>query len=943
MQTPSAPDYSKTVNLPNTNFPQRGSLPTREPERLERWKALGVQEKLGARRDRPTYVLHDGPPYANGNIHIGHTLNKVLKDIIVRHKSMSGYFARYIPGWDCHGLPIEQKVVDDLRAAKTYADKSPLEIRQLCAAYARKWIDVQREQFIRLGVGGEWNNPYITMSPEFEVAILGGLKTLVEKGLVYKGLKVVYWDPVFETALAEAEIEYNEAHVSPSIYVRFPFRSIPPVEALAGGDAALVIWTTTPWTLPANLGVSVHPDFDYVAYKRPGETLVVAKELLESFRAETGLTDGEVVAEFKGAVLDRQVCAHPLLDKDSLVMLGGHVTLEQGTGCVHTAPGHGVEDFHIGAQYGLPVFNPVDERGCFTADYPAMAGENVFKANPRIVELLAEKGLLVAHKAYTHSYPYSWRSRKPVIMRATEQWFLSVDKDGLRDQVLKQCDAVEWTPHWGYDRIYNMLKSRPDWCLSRQRSWGVPIPSVLDRQTGTSVLDPRVIDRLCAIVATEGTDAWFARPVEDFLPPDMAADKGRYEKEFNCLDVWFDSGCTHLAVLGREDGLPWPADLYLEGSDQHRGWFQSSMWVAVGVKGAAPYRQVLTHGFVLDEQQRPMSKSLGNVISPLDIIAEHGADVLRLWVASEDYRNDVSISKTALDNILSAYRRIRNTLRFLLGNVDGFDPATDRVAYAELGEDDQWILHQVADLVEKATTAYNRFEFHKVYQMVSAFCFGDLGAIYLDVIKDRMYCSAPKDLARRASQTVVYDIASVLCRLLAPLIPFTSDEAWVELPGQAGGCVHLEDFPVCPTEWTNAALAERWQQLLALRSEVKYQLELLRPSEKDNRPKVIGNSLEARVVIATTDVEARALLEPRRALLEDLFIVSEVDVVNEAAHEAVSDRLRQVGLRVAVRAEKTSGQKCPRCRKHYPKLGTVAGYPDLCTRCGHAVTRMTVP
>lgn len=940
MTTNSPIDYSRTVNLPRTDFPQRGNLPVREPERLKAWEALGVQTELRERRHLPDYVLHDGPPYANGDIHIGHALNKVLKDFIVRHKAMTGHRAHYVPGWDCHGLPIEQKVVDELRKSREFAGKTPLEIRRLCADYARKWIDVQREQFIRLGIGGDWEHPYITMDPKFEVAVLDALRELVEKGLVYKGLKVVYWDPVFETALAEAEIEYNDQHVSPSIYVSFHLCSTPTVESLVGEDVHLVIWTTTPWTIPANLGVTVHPDFVYVAYRVGGRVLVVAKDLLENFKEETGLDGGEVLDEFPGSALEGQVCQHPLMDKESLVMVGDHVTLLQGTGCVHTAPGHGVEDFQIGQRHGLPVFNPVDEAGRFTDGYPEMEGVGVFDANPRIVELLREKGHLLSHREYTHSYPYSWRSRKPVIMRATEQWFMNVDHDGLRDLALKECDQVEWTPRWGYDRIYNMLKSRPDWCLSRQRSWGVPIPSIYDKESQISILDPGVIRKVNEYVATEGTDAWFARPLEDFLTGELLANRDRYEKEYNCLDVWFDSGSTHLAVLREEYDLVWPADLYLEGSDQHRGWFQSSMWVSAGVKGRAPYRQVLTHGFVLDEHKRPMSKSLGNVISPLEIVDKFGADVLRLWVASEDYRADVSISKKSLDNILSAYRRIRNTLRFLLGNISDFDPSADRVAYGALGEDDRWCLHQLASLVERVSEAYKRFEFHRVYHLLSGFCFTELGSIYLDIIKDRLYCSGSGDTVRRASQTVLHELASTLCRLAAPIIPFTSDEAWCEIPGRESESVHLAGFPEVEGEWLDEGLQEEWTRLLALRSEVNARIESLRPSEKDNRPKVIGNSLEAKVTLQTVDVETRAFLDRKRSLLEDLFIVSEVEIA-EVSPKDIAERLATNGLHLEVKVEKTAGSRCTRCRKYYPNIGVDARHPELCGRCADAVQRMT--
>ncbi|CAN5330279.1 isoleucine--tRNA ligase [soil metagenome] len=934
--SPAAPDYSSTVNLPKTDFPQKAGLSEREPLWLEKWEKLRVSENISARISAPDYVLHDGPPYANGDIHIGHTLNKVLKDIIVRYKSMRGFRTHYVPGWDCHGLPIEQKVVEKLRADKTYAQKTPLEIRKLCAEYARGWVDKQREQFKRLGIGGDWDHPYITMDPGFEVAVLDALQTLVEKGFVYKGLKVVHWDPVFETALAEAEIEYNDDHVSPSIYVKFPFVSKPPIAALEG--ASIVIWTTTPWTLPANLGVSVHPDFDYVAYRVNGETYVVAEGLLKKFEEDTGLAGGEVLERFKGAVLDRQVAAHPLIaGKPSLVMLAHHVTLEAGTGAVHTAPGHGVEDFIVGAQYGLPAFNPVDERGLFTSEYPDMQGQSVFKANDLVIAKLTEAKLLLGHKPYKHSYPYSWRSRKPVIMRATEQWFMAVEKDGLRDLALAECERVTWTPAWGRDRIYNMLATRPDWCLSRQRSWGVPIPSILDKETRKSMLLPAVIENVKKFTESEGTDCWFARPVKDFLPLEMQASADRYEKEFNCLDVWFDSGSTHLAVLNEKHGLSWPADLYLEGGDQHRGWFQSSMWVALGVKGAAPYRQVLTHGFVLDANGQPMSKSLGNVINPLDVIKQSGADILRLWVSSEDYRGDVSISKGSIEQIANAYRKIRNTLRHLFGNLSDFDPGLHVVPYDQLYPEDQYCLAGLAELIRSVTASYDAFEFHTIFQRVNAFCVGDLSGLYLDNTKDRMYCYAPNDRERRAAQTVYYDIAKVLTGLMAPILAFTAEEAWGFIPGVAESSVHLSEFPTARPEWEGSkSLLADYGRLAILRESINKKLETLRSKEN----KLIGKSLDARVLLRSDDQETLQLFRTRAGELAPFFLVSQVDV-EEGAPEA-AEQIAQRGLmvRTGIAVSRASGKNCPRCWRWMLDVGTDPKHPDLCGRCADVVRRI---
>jgi len=844
-----------------------------------------------------------------------------------------------VPGWDCHGLPIEWKVEEKYRSAGKDKDQVPLiEFRKECADFATHWLGVQRAEFRRLGAIGDWDNPYTTMNPAAEEVIVREIQKFVMNGALYRGSKPVMWSVIEKTALAEAEIEYNENHVSPSIYVKFPFVSTPPVESLKGG-ASIVIWTTTPWTLPANLGVSVHPQFEYVAYKVNGEVLVVAKELLGAFVKDTGLEGGEVLETFSGSLLDRQECAHPLIaGKKSLVMLGEHVTLEQGSGCVHTAPGHGVDDFSIGAKYGLEPFNPVDERGCFTDKYPDMQGISVFKANDLVLERLTAAGLLLAHKPYKHSYPYSWRSRKPIIMRATEQWFMAVDKDGLREQALAECEKVEWIPDWGFDRIYNMLKSRPDWCLSRQRAWGVPIPSIVDKRTGESQLLPALIDKLNEFVKTEGTDAWFARPLVDFLPEELKADAEHFEKEFNCLDVWFDSGSTHVAVLREEYGLTWPADLYLEGSDQHRGWFQSSMWVSLGVYGKAPYKAVLTHGFVLDEKGQPMSKSLGNVVNPLDVIKESGADVLRLWVSSEDYRGDVGLGKNSLKQIGEAYRGIRNTLRYCLSNLYDFTPG-QAVPYGQMGIDDKWALHLLNGLIRRVKEAYDKYEFHRVYQLVNNFCSTQLSALYLDIIKDRLYCSAPDDLERRASQTVLFEIVSVLSRLLAPILAFTADEAWEFLHGgNPDACVHLESFPEPVAEWENPELAGHVDRIIVLRRQVTKAIEPLRGNKDNPESKVIGNSLEAAVTLTAEDPETVGWLQQHAESLPTFFLVSEVGM--EKAHPVeVTEELRQNGLHLTLRVTKATGQRCPRCRKWTHDVGSDSAHPTLCKRCATAIRR----
>jgi len=936
--TDSSMDYKSTVLTPSTEFPQRGSLPTREPEILARWAASDLYGRIGRRRaSAPAFVMHDGPPYANGHIHIGHALNKVLKDVIVRYKTMAGFQANYVPGWDCHGLPIEQKVIEELQKKKE-TGRTPLEIRRICAEYARKWVDTQREEFKRLGVTGDWERPYITMSPEYETAIVRAFGNLVGKGLVFKGFKPVHWDPVFETALAEAEIEYNDEHVSPSIYIRFPLLPANlPAEVAGLENPTIVIWTTTPWTLPANLGVTVHASHEYVGYKVGSETLIVAQELLESFREETGMKDGAVVARFPGCVLDRLACRHPVFPgKTSLVMLGDHVTLEQGTGCVHTAPAHGVEDFQIGKEYDLGVFNPVDEKGRFNDLYPEMQGESVFKANELLVGKFRAEGTLVWAGSLKHSYPYSWRSRKPVIMRATEQWFMDLDKDGLRQAAMDEIRRVRWIPRWGEERISNMVEGRPDWCLSRQRAWGVPIPSVRDTKTGESVLTAAIVERFADRVAEESTDCWYSRPIEDFLPDDMKGEPGRYEKEYNILDVWFDSGSSHLGVLEPREDLSWPADLYLEGGDQHRGWFQSSLWVSMGVKGSAPYRTVLTHGWVLDEKGRPMSKSLGNVVSPLKVIEQLGADVLRLWVASEEYRSDVAVSQGILDQVGGVYRRIRNTIRFLLGNVSDFDPARDAVAVADMEEDDRWALARLDQLVRQVRQAYEGYEFHRVYHLINGFCVNDLGAVYLDCAKDRLYCSAANDRMRRACQTAMHAIATRLLAMLAPVLPFTTDEAWQHLPGGArADSVHLEDFPEPCDEWRDAALVERWNRLLAVRTEVQKAIEPLRAKEN----KVIGNSLEAAVALRSDDPATLEFLRAERSLPR-LFIVSQVEILEETPTAPV-ESLEAHQLRLSVEIRRAGGEKCERCWAWSPAVGQDSDHPTLCERCADVVRRTT--
>ncbi|MCX7017063.1 MAG: isoleucine--tRNA ligase [Candidatus Sumerlaeota bacterium] len=924
-------DYRSTLNLPATNFPMKANLPVREPERLKRWQGTSLSDRiLEKRRGAPKWVLHDGPPYANGDIHLGHALNKSLKDILVRYKSMKGFYVKYVPGFDCHGLPIEQKALESLGAK--VKEKSPLEIRRLCHQFATKYIGLQSGQFQRLGVGGQWKTPYLTLDPKVEARALRLFRDIVAGGYVYKGFRPVYWDPIFQTALAEAEIEYEE-HVSPSIYVRFPCLDPEKNEVLRPhAPINFVIWTTTPWTLPGNLAVCLHPDFTYVvAEVAGGERVVAAEELLQSFCTDAKLGEPKVLAKCKGRDLEGLHCSHPLLEKQSLVILGEHVTLEQGTGCVHTAPGHGAEDFDVCKKYGIEPFQPVDEAGRFTELYPPMQGVQVWEANQTIIGELTARGLLAHVGKITHQYPYSWRSHRPIIVRATEQWFLALEHKGLRQKCLEAIqNSVQWIPKWGEARIYNMVAARPDWCLSRQRAWGMPIPSLHSKGAGKSILALEVIDRFIEYVEKEGTDCWYRRPLEDFLPEGFQCPESggtEFEKEYDILDVWFDSGATHASILEADPDLASPADLYLEGSDQHRGWFHSSLLASMAGRGRPPYRAVLTHGFLLDEKGEAMSKSKGNVISPLDLMKHMGADVLRLWVASEDYRGDIRASKEIFERVSEAYRRIRNTFRFLLGNLADFDE-TRAAADGELDEIDRWALARLDQLVERVGQAYEQYEFHRVYHLTHSFCV-EMSAAYLDVIKDRLYCSAPADRTRRAAQTAMREMLSALARLLAPIIPFTADEVWEAAYG-GGESVHLADFPAPGGRAADEAFLQRWERFAALREIVARKLEEAR------REKKIGASLEAAVALRVKTPALYEVLALDADLLRQLFIVSSCKV--ERAPSAAGAETLEEQVEAEIRL--ADGAKCERCWNWTKEVGQNAEHPALCVRCADVVERL---
>ncbi len=917
-------EYKETLNLPKTRFPMRANLPQREPEIIHRWRRERVYETLLKKRAGcPSFVLHDGPPYANGHLHMGHALNKILKDIIIKAKSMSGQYCPYVPGWDCHGLPIEHQVDKDL--GKRKAGMSQTEIRRACREYAEKFIAIQREEFERLGVLGEWERPYLTMNYPYEGAIVRALSCFAANGSLFKSKKPIYWCASCGTALAEAEVEYED-ETSPSIYVKFTLNDdlggLYPF--LAGKEVSLVIWTTTPWTIPANLAVALHPEFEYVALATEHGILIVAEGLRENFIAESGLERVEILGSVRAGDLEKRSCRHPLYERDSLVILGRHVTLEAGTGCVHTAPGHGQEDYEVGLEYGLEVYAPVDDQGCFTAEVDFFAGQFVFAANPAVIEKLRAFGKLIAEKPFSHSYPHCWRCKKPIIFRSTEQWFISMEKNGLRKKALEEINRVKWIPAWGRERIYGMVENRPDWCVSRQRVWGVPIAVFSCRGCGRLLLDKELMRRVADEFAVHGADIWFERESSYFLPEGFSCPEcgGReFAKENDILDVWFDSGVSFSAVLDNRDYLGGaPADMYLEGSDQHRGWFHSSLLAAVGVSGRAPYRSVLTHGFVVDGQGKKMSKSAGNVIAPEKIIKRYGAEILRLWVAAQDYRDDIRISDEILARLVEAYRRIRNTFRFLLGNLSDFDPVTDHVPYADLEEIDRYILHELKDLERRVRRAYDDYEFHIIYHAVHNFCAVTLSSFYLEVGKDRLYTLHREHPVRRSAQTMLYTVLDCLVRLIAPVLAFTSEEVWSHLPSAAGATasIHLEEFAELPAEYSDPELAATWEELLVLRRQVLKELEAARQA------KLIGNSLEARVELVAAG-RIYELLDRYRRQLADIFIVSQVELVAAAGGGTA-------GLQVEVK--KASGMKCARCWCYRESLTPETDrFPGVCARC----------
>ncbi|OAQ21617.1 isoleucine--tRNA ligase [Thermosulfurimonas dismutans] len=930
-------DWKETLNLPKTDFPMKGKLPEREPEFLKFWEEIGLYERLNQRQG-PVFVLHDGPPYANGHIHMGTALNKVLKDIILKSRRMMGYRAPYVPGWDCHGLPIELNVERELGVRRGELPKN--EIRKNCRAYAHRFIDIQREEFRRLGVLGDWDNPYLTMTPEYEATIAREFVKFLASGQVYRRKKPVFWCTHCVTALAEAEVEY-ENHRSPSIYVKFPLAedARAALPDLPKAPVSVVIWTTTPWTLPANLAVALNPEFEYVAVKWDEEILLLAEGRLSALCAELDRDLPEILCRFDPRRLEGRHARHPFYDRESLFILADYVTLEAGTGCVHIAPGHGEEDYESGLKYGLEVYSPVDDTGHFEEDMPLFGGKEIFSANEEIIEVLREKGRLLYASEIEHSYPHCWRCKKPVIFRATEQWFISMEEAGLREKALQAIERVTWIPRWGRERIRGMVEKRPDWCLSRQRAWGVPITVFVCKKCGELLREEKYYQKVLALFEKEGTDLWFEREPKELLPEGTrcpVCGNEEFRKEEDILDVWFDSGVSFAAVLERRPELAFPADLYLEGSDQHRGWFQSSLLCAVGTRGVPPYKSVLTHGFVVDGQGRKMSKSLGNVVHPQDIIKKYGAEILRLWVASEDYREDIRLSDEILKRLVEAYRKIRNTCRYLLGVLCDFEPQKHRVPWEELPEFERYLLYRLGQLIKRVRRAYEEYQFHIVVQEIHRFCVVELSALAIDINRDRLYCDHPEDRLRRATQTILYEALEALVRLMAPILSFTAEDIYQYYPfPREAESVHLLSFPEISWPEPDEEFVESWERRLLIRGEITKALEKARQETK-----LIRSSLEAEVLAAVPAEKRPIFADP--AYWEYLAIVSSFKVVESLPEPGEKEVLWEAeevpGLKVLVR--RAPGKKCERCWQWKPEVGSLEDYPALCSRCREVVRRL---
>ncbi len=927
-------NYKKTLNLPKTKFPMKANLPEREPDFLKFWEEKDIYKKSieGKLKDH-TFILHDGPPYANGNIHLGTAFNKILKDFIVKYKSMRGYYSPYVPGWDTHGLPIENQTLKSLGVART--EIPPSDLRKKCREYALKFVDIQREEFKRLGVRGDWENPYLTLTNDYEAKQIEVFGELAEKGYVYRGLKPVYWCSTCETALAAAEIEYYD-ETSYSIFVKFKIEDIKKLKekfpTFTENTAYVLIWTTTPWTLPANLAIAVHPEYDYVLIEYKGEYLLFAKELVEPVLKKLEKEpEFKIVGQVKGKELEHIKTKHPFIDRESPIVLADYVTLTDGTGCVHTAPGHGQEDYETGVKYGLPIYSPIDDYGRFTEEAGDLKGLKYDEANKVIIEKLEQNGSLLYTEKFTHSYPHCWRCKNPVIFRATTQWFVNVDK--FRDEALNAIKNVKWVPEWGEERITNMVKERSDWCISRQRIWGVPIPVFYCEDCGKEIITKESINAVRDLFLKEGSDAWFEKKPEEILPEGFKCPHcggTHFKKETDIMDVWFDSGVSHRAVLEVRDDLKWPAEMYLEGTDQHRGWFQTSLLTSVATKGRAPYDSVLTHGFIVDEEGKKMSKSLGNVITPKEIIKDHGADLLRLWVSSSDYRSDVKISKKILNQLIEVYRKIRNTARFILGNLYDFDPEKDMVPYKELEEIDKFALSRLNKFIKDITYAYENYEYHQIYHKYQYFSTVTLSSFYLDILKDRLYVEHPESKRRKSAQTTIYIILDAFVKMLSPVLSFTAEEIWQNLKHSKNNefeSVQLAPWPNPQDEYNNKEIEEKWEKILAIREDV------LKELEKKRAEGIIGNSLDARVYLYG-EGELLEFLNENKKTLKEVFIVSQLSIEKEKDVDFIeSEEVK--GLLIGV--DKAKGEKCARCWVISEDVGKDPNHPDLCPRCINVV------
>lgn len=927
MSVANTPDYKNTIRLPQTDFPMKGDLPINEPKIIAKWDSDKIYEKIQLKnRNNPGFTVPDGPPYANGSIHIGHALNKSLKDFVLKYKSMKGFAAPFIPGWDCHGLPIEHKVMKDLADKKIV--KTDHEVLALCREEAGKWVNHQREQFKRLGVLADWANPYLTMSKQYESAEVREFAKAFKRGVIYQGVKPVYWNWTLKTALADAEVEYHD-HKSPSIYVKFDVTDAETLKKLGNpkGKTAIVIWTTTPWTLPANVAVCFHPDFEYAVYNNGTENLVIAKKLKETFEKEMTMTLSEVTS-FKGSDVDLGKARHPFLDRDSILVLGLHVSADAGTGCVHTAPGHGADDFRVGQKYGLPTLCPVDDAGKFTEEFPEMQGMNIFKANPLIVEKLRASNHLLKFTEFVHSYPHCWRSKTPLIFRTTAQWFIGIDQEEtqIRKKTLKALDDVQFFPDWGRARFQAMMENRPDWCLSRQRIWGVPIPILTCIATGEPLADYDIMMRAADIVAEGGIEAYYKADANALAgkswkkpanaKPEFGSEGFKIGRDI--LDVWFDSGVCHAAVQSPEAGHGYKnriADAYIEGSDQHRGWFNTSMLSSMATTEKPPFKALITHGFVMDSTGRKMSKSLGNVVDPNEVSSKSGSEIIRLWAAYGDYGGDLGCGKEELTRVTETYRKIRNTMRFLLGSTSDFDITKNEIAFDKMTQVDQWMMHQLTQLITDVTTAYDKYEFFRVYHLLNNFFTVTLSATYMDILKDRLYTWKPDGLARRSSQTALYHVCTSVIRMMAPILSFLAEETYSYLKASKKESVFLEDFPIANAKWLKPELSQLFEKVLAVRTDVQKKLEELRAA------KTIGASLEAQVTI-TADADVLAALQ-KVSDLREILIVSKVTLVQGS---------------YLVTAEKAIGEKCVRCWVYSDQISKVEATLGVCPKCVEALT-----